>query len=80
LLVSIQERSLDRQFIKLITKDPSIIIGHGVRSETTEIRAHYWTAPDGRLFAFVDSPGFDDSKGKTNSDVLDQIASFLKET
>jgi predicted GTPase len=79
-LASIQEHSLDKQFIQLVTGDPRINIGHGVRSETSEIGVYDWTAPDGRVFALVDSPGFDDSNGKTDTDVLDQIAGFLKET
>jgi hypothetical protein len=77
LLVSIQERSLEKQFIKLITEDPGVKIGDGVDSETSEISVYGWTAPDGRLFALVDTPGFDDSNGKSDSDVLDEIASFL---
>jgi predicted GTPase len=79
-LVSIHECSRDKQFIKLITEDSGIKIGHGVRSETSEIGVYDWTAPDGRVFALVDTPGFDDSNGKSDSDVLDQIAGFLMET
>jgi hypothetical protein len=77
--VSIQERSFDKQFIKLITGDEGIKIG-GVASQTSEIGVHYWTAPDRRLCALVDTPGFDDSNGMTDTDVLDKIASFLKAT
>jgi predicted GTPase len=74
------ECSRDKQFIKRITEDPGIKIGHGVRSETSDIGVYDWTAPDGRVFALVDTPGFDDSNGKSDSDVLDQIAGFLMET
>ena len=80
LLVSIHERSHYKQFIKLITGDEEVKIGHGDSSETSEISIHYWTAPDGRLCALVDTPGFDDSNGMTDTDVLDTIASFLQET
>jgi hypothetical protein len=80
LLVSTRDRSLDKQFIKLVTEDSGIKIGHGVESETSDIGVHNWTAPDDRVFALVDTPGFDDSNGKTDANVLDQIASFLKET
>jgi predicted GTPase len=79
-LLSIQERSLDKQFIQLITGDKGIKIGHGVGSQTTEIGLYYWTARDGRLCALVDTPGFDDSNGMTDTEVLDKIASFLKGT
>jgi hypothetical protein len=73
-------RSLDKQFIRLITGDESIKIGHGVASQTSDIGMHYWTAPDGRLCALVDTPGFDDSNGTTHTDVMDKISSFLKGT
>jgi predicted GTPase len=79
-LVSLQERSLDKQFIRLINGDERIEIGYGVASQTTEIGVHYWTAPDGRLCALVDTPGFDDSNGMADATVLDRIASFLRET
>jgi predicted GTPase len=79
-LVFIQERSLDKQFIKLMTGDERIEIGHGFSSQTSDIGVHYWTAPDGRLCALVDTPGFDDSNGMTDTDVLDKIASFLQAT
>ena len=79
-LVSIRERSLHKQFIRLITGDKEVKIGHGVSSETSDIGVHFWTAPDGRLCALVDSPGFDDSNGLTDTDVLDKIASFLQIT
>ena len=79
-LVSIQGRSLDKQFIKLLTGDEGIKIGHGVSSQTSEIGLHSWKARDGRLCTLVDTPGFDDSNGMTDTDVLDQIASFLQET
>jgi predicted GTPase len=79
-LVSIQERSLDKQFIKLITGEEGIKIGHGVSSETSELGVHSWTARDGRLCTLVDTPGFDDSNGMTDSEVLDKIASFLQGT
>jgi predicted GTPase len=80
LLVSIQECSLDKQFIKLITGDEGVKIGHGVSSETSEIGVHSWKARDGRLCTLVDTPGFDDSNGMTDSEVLDKIASFLQGT
>jgi hypothetical protein len=79
-LVSIQERSLEKQFIRLITGDNGIKIGHGVASQTSGIGVHYATAPDGRLCALVDTPGFDDSNGMSDAQVLDKIASFLKGT
>jgi predicted GTPase len=79
-LVSIQECSLEKQFIRLITGDEGIKIGHGVASQTSEIGVHYWTAPDGRRCALVDTPGFDDSNGMTDTKVLDKIAGYLKGT
>ncbi|KAI0292815.1 hypothetical protein BC826DRAFT_1105405 [Russula brevipes] len=68
-------------FIKHITGDEEIEIGHGVSSESqiSEIGVHYWSAPDGRRVALVDTPGFDDSNGLSDSDVLDEIASYLKD-
>jgi hypothetical protein len=70
----------DKQFIRLITGDERIKIGHGVASQTSDIGVHYWTAPDGRICAFVDTPGFDDSNGMADIEVLDKIASFFKRT
>ncbi|KAI0292778.1 P-loop containing nucleoside triphosphate hydrolase protein [Russula brevipes] len=67
-------------FIKLLTGDEEIEIGHGVSSQTSKIGVHCFSASDGRRVALVDTPGFDDSNGMTDSDVLDEIASFLKDT
>jgi predicted GTPase len=72
--------SLHKQFIKHITGDEGIKIASNLSSQTPEINVHYWSAPDGRRVALVDTPGFDDSNGLglSDSDVLDAIASYLK--
>lgn len=65
--------------IKLLTKDQDIKVGHGVSSETNEIKLANYFEPDGRCVTFVDTPGFDDSReGVTDADILQQIAAFLK--
>jgi hypothetical protein len=69
-----------KQFIKLLTGDEGIQIGHGVSSQTSEIGVQCFSTPGGRRVALVDTPGFDDSNGMTDGDVLDEIASFLKGT
>jgi predicted GTPase len=73
-----RRRSLPKQFIKLITGDEGIKIGHGVGSQTTEIGVYSYSARDGRRVALVDTPGFDDSNERTDGDILDEIASYLK--
>jgi predicted GTPase len=73
-----RRRSLHKQFIKLITGDQGIKIGHGVSSQTAEIGVYSYSTPDGRRVTLVDTPGFDDSNGKTDGEVLGGIANFLK--
>jgi predicted GTPase len=73
-----RRHSLHKQFIQLLTGDKGIKLGHGVGSQTTEIGVYTYSAPDGRRVALVDTPGFDDSNGRTDSDILDEIASYLQ--
>jgi hypothetical protein len=66
------------QLIKLLTDDPSVIIGHGVDSQTSVVATHsFMYRPDVRV-TFVDTPGFEDSReGVSDVDILQQIVDFL---
>lgn len=66
-------------FIKLVTGDQNITVGHGVHSETTEITLSNYFEEDGRCITFVDTPGFDDSRrGVSDAVILQKIAAFLE--
>ena len=69
------------QFIKLISGDTSIHVGHGLDSETSEIQVVRFVDPKSRRrVVIVDTPGFDDSRrGVTDTDILKKITEFLLE-
>ncbi|KAL4064014.1 P-loop containing nucleoside triphosphate hydrolase protein [Scleroderma yunnanense] len=53
-------------------------VGHGVESETSQVRPVNWVAKNGTKVELVDTPGFDDSRaGITDAEVLRMIADFL---
>lgn len=68
------------QFIKLLTGDPNIVIGHDPESQTAEVGTHFYLNPQSGIFAtLVDTPGFDDSRdGVTDTDILEKIVQFLQ--
>lgn len=66
-------------FIKLLTKDERIRVGHKIESETMDLKTASCSL-SGRVFTLVDTPGFDDSRdGMTDTDILGKIANFLQE-
>ncbi|KAN0115440.1 P-loop containing nucleoside triphosphate hydrolase protein [Hyaloscypha variabilis] len=65
-------------FIKLVTGDSSIKIGHSQESETKSISRHE-VYIRGRNFTLVDTPGFDDDD-LTDSDVLKMLVDWLAAT
>ncbi|KAG9311528.1 hypothetical protein JVU11DRAFT_7731 [Chiua virens] len=67
-------------FIKLLTNDDKIRIGHNQQSETVDIQAaHYVDGTTGRPVVLLDTPGFDDSReGVTDSNILQQIVDWLE--
>ena len=76
------------QFIQLLTGDTSVKIGDDLDSETSDVQILHFRDPDnGRKVTFVDTPGFDDSRGFDDSghggpkfsdtDILKRIADFL---
>ena len=69
------------QFIKLLTNDDSIVIGHDAESETFEVNTScYYDKNAGLSVTLVDTPGFHDSRnGVTDTDILEEIARFLLE-
>lgn len=63
--------------IRLLTGDETIVIGNGLGSVTEDIQlAHYFDSDDRRV-TFIDTPGFDDSRGVTDATILRKIATFL---
>jgi hypothetical protein len=66
------------QFIKLLTNDESVEIGHDVDSATTKVASHsYMHSPDIRI-TLLDTPGFEDSRdGVSDVDILQEITDFL---
>ncbi|KAF8345738.1 P-loop containing nucleoside triphosphate hydrolase protein [Amanita rubescens] len=65
-------------FIRLITGDKNVAVGHSVESMTSTIGRFNYFTEGGRCVTFVDTPGFDDSReGVTDTDILREIASFL---
>ncbi|OAL42937.1 hypothetical protein IQ07DRAFT_553401 [Pyrenochaeta sp. DS3sAY3a] len=63
-------------FIKLVTRDERIKIGHGLESETSEVKG-YETCIKGQKIVLVDTPGFNDTF-LSDSDVLKMIAEWLE--
>jgi GTPase Era involved in 16S rRNA processing len=70
-----------KQFINLATRQQWAAIGHDLGSCTQDVRAISYPHPNGcgRNVVFVDTPGFDDSE-RTDYDVLNAIAEWLKQT
>ncbi|EGN94257.1 hypothetical protein SERLA73DRAFT_188041 [Serpula lacrymans var. lacrymans S7.3] len=68
-------------FIRLLTKDENIHIGHGQESQTDQINTSCYFDPSiGRSVVLVDTPGFDDSRdGVSDVDILEKIAKFLQD-
>ncbi|KAG9311529.1 P-loop containing nucleoside triphosphate hydrolase protein [Chiua virens] len=69
-------------FIKLLTNDDNILVGHKQQSETFGAQAaHYTDQATGRPIVLIDTPGFDDSReGITDTDILEKIVQFLEPT
>lgn len=67
------------QFVRLLTGDDTINIGHGPTSETSTIQtAQYVDQKTGCTVVLIDTPGFDDSReGITDMDVLEMISRTL---
>ena len=68
------------QFVKLLTNDQKIGIGHSQESETFDIQtSNYIDQGTGRSVMLIDTPGFDDSReGVTDTDILEKIVQFLE--
>lgn len=59
---------------------PDMMVGHGLQSCTSEIRAIRCKHPDGAeniSLVLVDTPGFDDTF-KTDTEILQMLADWLK--
>ena len=76
-----QNHVVSLQFIRLISGDTSVHVGHGLQSVTSEIQVVRFVEPkSGRNVVIVDTPGFDDSRaGVTDTDILKEITKFLLE-
>jgi len=65
-------------FIHLLTGDDRIHIGHTLSSDTSTIQtAQYVDKKTGRTVILIDTPGFDDSRGVTDTDILKMISRML---
>jgi hypothetical protein len=63
------------QFVRLLTGDETINIGHGPTSETSIIQlAKYEDHKTGRTVVLIDTPGFDDSRHIADTDILEMIS------
>jgi len=60
-------------FIEYATRQDAKTVGHGWRSQTTEVRAVRVPHPvDGHTVVFVDCPGFDDTS-KSDAEILTML-------
>ncbi|KAH7303683.1 hypothetical protein B0I35DRAFT_323830, partial [Stachybotrys elegans] len=62
-------------FIARVTGRGDAVVGHGLRSETSEVTPHSVTIGSRRI-TLIDTPGFDDTV-MNDMDVLDQIGDWL---
>ncbi|KAI0292813.1 hypothetical protein BC826DRAFT_1186398 [Russula brevipes] len=67
-------------FIDRLTGDKGIKVGHGLGPQKPKIGIRCFSALNGRRVALGDTPSSEDSSGMTNSNVLDEIASSLKDS
>ncbi|KDQ54599.1 hypothetical protein JAAARDRAFT_160672 [Jaapia argillacea MUCL 33604] len=70
-------------FIHSLTNNKNIVVGHTLNSETSDIKcARYFVPNSSACVTFIDTPGFDDSRGHAagmgDTDILRKIATFLK--
>jgi len=74
-----QNHVVSLQFIRLISGDTSVHVGHGLQSVTSEIQVVRFVEPkSGRKIVIVDTPGLDDGReGVTDTDILKKITKFL---
>ncbi|KAI4146376.1 MAG: hypothetical protein LQ341_002110 [Variospora aurantia] len=63
-------------FIKRVTGNESIEIGHDLRSKTAEVQA-YPLQIMGKCYTLVDTPGFDDGE-RTDEDIFASLADWLR--
>ena len=67
------------QLIHTLTGDESIVIGHGLESQSTEVKEFtYFDSGNNCFVTLIDTPGFDDSRGISDTEVLKKIVSFLQ--
>ncbi|KAJ9496628.1 hypothetical protein H2202_008001 [Exophiala xenobiotica] len=65
-------------FIRNLTQDETIEVGHDLSSTTTEVAA-YDFVHEGRTFSLVDTPGFDNSRGN-DQEIVDGIVGWLEQS
>ncbi|OBZ72266.1 Protein msp1, mitochondrial [Grifola frondosa] len=64
-------------FIKSVTGDQNIQIGHDLNSRTQDIGVHSMDT-DGRRVVLIDTPGFEDTRdASSDAETLENIATFL---
>ena len=57
--------------------DTSVKVGDSLESETSDIQVVRFVHPNGRNIVIVDTPGFGDSRGFSDTDILKKITAFL---
>lgn len=67
------------QLIQTLTGDKRVVIGHGQESQTSEVEEFtYFDSVNKCSVTLIDTPGFDDSRGISDTDVLRKIVCFLQ--
>ena len=53
-------------------------VGYGLESQTSDIKEYDFLMKNGLHVTLVDTPGFNDSGGKSDAVILKEIGAFLK--
>lgn len=67
------------QFIRDVTKDTNIVVGHKLESETSAVKSSSFITESGQKVTLIDTPGFEDSREDISDvDVLQMMVDFLQ--
>ena len=66
------------KFINAIVGKDVTDVGHSLKSQTSDIKEYDFLMKNGLHVTLVDTPGFDDSGGKSDVVILKEIGAFLK--
>ncbi|EDR09683.1 uncharacterized protein LACBIDRAFT_326214 [Laccaria bicolor S238N-H82] len=68
-----------KEIINAIVGKDVTDVGHELESQTSDIKEYDFVMKNGLHVTLVDTPGFDDSEGKSDVVILKEIGAFLKE-